>query len=171
MWTMQEVDLAGKRFLVWMHEIRHRGTFSKIAVAFTDLVEAVKGVENLKPLCDTWLQVSVTSNCNVYLQHHADIQSELDIITTDSLSTTRRSAALPFSVLAIVSGDQMLLDQAFDSLNGLAKVDNHESSDITKVHAFNILKIVLLDSKQAKLLDRYFERAVMTALHAFSSPK
>jgi len=100
-----------------------------------------------------------------------DKQNELDIITTDSLSTTRRSAALPFSVLAIVSADQTLLDKAFERLNELAKVDNSRSSDITKVHAFNILKIVLLDSKQAKLLDRYFERAVMTALHAFSSPK
>ena len=70
-----------------------------------------------------------------------------------------------------MSADQVLLDDAFESLNELAKVNNARSSDITKVHAFNILKIVLLDSKQAKLLDRYFERAVMTALHAFASPK
>jgi hypothetical protein len=78
---------------------------------------------------------------------------------------------LPYSVLAIVSYDQRLLDVAFDALIKLANVDNAESSDITKVHAFNILKIVLLDARQSKLLDRYFERAVMTALHAFASPK
>lgn len=74
-------------------------------------------------------------------------------------------------MLAIVAADVKLLDVAFEALNELARVDNTASSDITKVHAFNILKIVLLDAKQAKLLDRYFERAVMTALHAFASPK
>jgi hypothetical protein len=101
----------------------------------------------------------------------ADSQDELRIITTDSLSTTRRSAALPYSVLAIVANDVALLDQAFEVLNELARVDNTSSSDVTKVHAFNILKIVLLDARQSKLLDRYFERAVMTASHAFASPK
>jgi len=78
---------------------------------------------------------------------------------------------LPYSVLAIVANDMALLDQAFQALNELARVDNAASSDVTKVHAFNILKIVLLDARQSKLLDRYFERAVMTALHAFASPK
>ncbi len=73
-------------------------------------------------------------------------------------------------MLAIVSSDQKLLDVAFDALIKLASLES-KSSDTTKVHAFNILKIVLLDAKQSKLLDRYFERAVMTALHAFASPK
>ena len=58
MWNSEQVDLAGKRFLSWMHEIRHRGTFSKVALAFTELVDAVKGVDALKPLCSSWLQVS-----------------------------------------------------------------------------------------------------------------
>jgi hypothetical protein len=57
MWTEAQINDAGRRFLVWMHEIRHRGTFSKIAVAFTDVVDAVKGVESLKPLCHLWLKV------------------------------------------------------------------------------------------------------------------
>lgn len=74
-------------------------------------------------------------------------------------------------MLAIVAYDAELLDIAFEALNELASVENTASSDITKIHAFNILKIVLLDARQAKLLDRYFERAVMTALYAFSSPK
>lgn len=42
---------------------------------------------------------------------------------------------------------------------------------MTKVHAFNVLKIVLLDFRQTKLLDQYFERSVLTALEAFESPK
>lgn len=45
------------------------------------------------------------------------------------------------------------------------------TNDITKVHAFNVLQVVLPDAKQAKFLDRYFEKAVMTAIGAFESPK
>jgi hypothetical protein len=78
---------------------------------------------------------------------------------------------LPYSILSIVSGDEDLLDTAFLKLNTLAEIDNPSSSDITKVHAFNVIKIVLLDARQTKLLDRYFERAVLTALNAFASPK
>ena len=70
-----------------------------------------------------------------------------------------------------MASDQILLDMAIDRLDHLVRVDNTQSSDVTKVHAFNTLKIVLLDARQTKLLDRYFERAVMTALHAFSSAK
>jgi hypothetical protein len=45
------------------------------------------------------------------------------------------------------------------------------TNDVTKVHAFNVLQVVLPDAKQAKFLDRYFENAVMTAIGAFESPK
>jgi hypothetical protein len=92
-------------------------------------------------------------------------------ITNDTLSTTRRSAALPFSVLSIVAADKALLDRAVDKLIELGHVHNAQTSDTTKVHAFNILKIVLLDARQTKLLPRYFEKTVMTAVDAFASPK
>jgi hypothetical protein len=98
------------------------------------------------------------------------LKNEIANISADEISTTRRSAALPHSVLALVAGDQMLLDKVFDKLIVLASVDS-ASSDTTKVHAYNILKIVLLDSRQAKLFDRYLERAVVTALGAFTSPR
>jgi hypothetical protein len=77
---------------------------------------------------------------------------------------------LPYSVLAIVADDQILLDKAFDRLLNLAKLES-SSNDVTKVHAYNILKIVLLDSRQTKLFNRYFEKAVITALQAFASSK
>ena len=87
------------------------------------------------------------------------------------MSTTRRSAALPHSVLAIVTGDQDLLDKAFDRLIDLARADNTKSSDVTKVHALNILKVIVLDARQTRFFDRYFEKAVMTAVNVFASPK
>lgn len=60
MWTLQDVDMAGQSFLTWLHEIRHRGTFSHISNAFSRLVEIVKRDPSLKPLCYSWLKVSAT---------------------------------------------------------------------------------------------------------------
>jgi hypothetical protein len=39
------------------------------------------------------------------------------------------------------------------------------------VHCFNILRTVLLDARQSRLVPKYFERTVMTAVEAFSSAK
>lgn len=57
-WDRSEVDQAGHRFLTWMHEIRHRGTFTKLATAFASLIQAVKGIPDLRDLCTQWLDVS-----------------------------------------------------------------------------------------------------------------
>ncbi|ODO00815.1 hypothetical protein L198_03142 [Cryptococcus wingfieldii CBS 7118] len=151
-WSRSEVDSAGQTFLVWMHEIRHRGTFSKLASAFALLVEAVRPIDALADLCQGWLG------------------RELETISSDGLSTTRRSAALPYSILAIVSGSELLLERALLALLDFARVDNNKTSNVTKVHAFNVLKIVLLDAKQTKWFDVWFERGVITSLRAFESP-
>ena len=70
-----------------------------------------------------------------------------------------------------MAGDEALLGSSVQRLLNLASIDNTDSSDITKVHAFNILKIVLLDARQSKFLHKYFQDTVMTAVEAFPSPK
>ncbi|WVW86816.1 hypothetical protein I302_108871 [Kwoniella bestiolae CBS 10118] len=150
-WTRAEIDTAGECFLTWMHEIKHRGTFSKIAIAFAQLVEAVRPIPELRGLCEDWLQ------------------HELRTIASDQHSTTRRSAALPYSILSLVSFDEELLNTALSALLDLARVENKQTSNVTKVHAFNVLKIVLLDAKQTKWFGQWFEKGVMTALGAFES--
>ena len=57
-WSREEVDAAGKRFLTWTHEIRHRGTFSKLTAAFAGLVQTVKRIPSLADLPMSWLEVS-----------------------------------------------------------------------------------------------------------------
>ena len=59
-WDHTDVDQAGHRFLTWMHEVRHRGTFTKLATAFASLVQVVKGVPILRDLCTEWLDVSLS---------------------------------------------------------------------------------------------------------------
>lgn len=143
---------AGLTFLTWMHEVRHRGTFSKIAPALGLVVEAVKKHPEVRDLVDVWLG------------------HELDTIAEGTISTLRRSAALPYSLLAIVSSDQTLLDRAVDRLVNMARL-GPATADTTKVHAMNCLKIVLLDTKQARFFNRYFERTLTVALAAFGSSK
>ncbi|KAL7425015.1 hypothetical protein Q5752_000702 [Cryptotrichosporon argae] len=149
-WAAEDVDRSGRTFLLWLSEIRHRGTFAKIAPALGRLVDALRSVPGLHSTVSAW------------------IDRELEAITTDRHSTTRRSAALPYSILAIVCHSPVLLDRAVDRLTELARVEA-ASSDVTQVHAMNILKIVLLDARQNKVYTKYLERTLLVALEAFGS--
>lgn len=60
-WDAAELDAIGLQFLEWMHDIRHRGTFSRVALALGSVVEAVKAHESLKPLASNWLDVGALS--------------------------------------------------------------------------------------------------------------
>ncbi|GMK53867.1 hypothetical protein CspeluHIS016_0104530 [Cutaneotrichosporon spelunceum] len=148
-WSVAEVDAAGRTFLLWLHEIRHRGTFSRIAPAFGTVVDAVRGIPSLAHLTGEW------------------VDSQLDVVAEGKLSTLRRSAALPFTFLALLS-DPTQRDRALDTLLSMAAISS-PSSDATKVHAMNTLKIVLLDAKQAHALPRYLEQTLTTSLQAFGS--
>ncbi|ORX37814.1 putative death-receptor fusion protein-domain-containing protein [Kockovaella imperatae] len=150
-WSRDDIESAGKRLLSWLHEVRHRGTFSKIASSLARLVDSVYRIASLRPLVYSWLDL------------------ELETITSSTFSTTRRSAALPYSILSIVVADYDLLKIAVDRLLAVAAVRNDASDDATKIHAFNILKIILLDSRTSQYLDRSFERAILVALAAFES--
>lgn len=57
-WSPSEVDHAGHHFLTWLHEVRHRGTFSKIAPAFGWVVDVVRRTD-MKDLVKEWLEVSL----------------------------------------------------------------------------------------------------------------
>lgn len=151
MWSETEVDAAGHTFLTWLHEIRHRGTFSKIAPALGAVVDAVRARPGMSHLAGRWLD------------------AELATVEEGRLSTLRRSAALPFSFLALVSGDKAQLDRAVDRLLAMAALSS-QTSDTTKVHAMNTLKIVLLDAKQARHFPLYLERTLTVSLQAFGSP-
>lgn len=114
--------------------------------------EAVKPRKELTGLVESW------------------VEEELDTVVLGQLSTLRRSAALPYSFLALVSADEALLDTSIQRLVDMAKL-GPETKDETKVHAMNTLKIVLLDGKQTRFLSRYLERTLLVALRAFESSK
>lgn len=151
-WSKEDIRRAGFNFLTWLHEIRHRGTYARIAPALASIVQAAKQRTELADLVPAWLE------------------HELATVAKGQLSTLRRSAGLPYSILAIVAGDETLLDRAVGELNTMAQV-NAPTSDETKVHAMNCLKIVLVDAKQTRLLPRYLEATILVSLAAFASSK
>ncbi|TXT12824.1 hypothetical protein VHUM_01225 [Vanrija humicola] len=149
-WNREDGNKAGRTFLIWLHEIRHRGTFSRIAPSLALVVDAVKPRKEFAGLVESW------------------VEEELETVALGQLSTLRRSAALPYSFLALVSSDEALLDTAVERLIDMAKL-GPDTKDETKVHAMNTLKIVLLDGKQTRFLPRYLERTLLVALRAFES--
>lgn len=148
-WSAEDVDAAGGVFLTWLHEIRHRGTFAKIAPALGHVVDACAR-PGLSHLPAAWLD------------------TELATVEEGKLSTLRRSAALPYAFLALV-GERAQLDRAVDRLLTMASLSS-PTSDTTKVHAMNTLKTVLLDARQARLYPLYLERTLTVSLQAFGSP-
>jgi hypothetical protein len=57
-WSRDQVEEAGQLFLTWSHEIRHQGTFSKISLAFGQVVQCLRSLPVLRDLIETWLDVS-----------------------------------------------------------------------------------------------------------------
>jgi hypothetical protein len=51
-----DIEGIGQLFLEWLHEVRHRGTFSKLAPAFSRAVHVVR--DEHPHLCRSWLEVS-----------------------------------------------------------------------------------------------------------------
>lgn len=62
LWSDDEIISSGDLFLIWLHEIRHRGTFSKLSLAFGRVIEVVRPFEEvvdagLAGCCMRWLLV------------------------------------------------------------------------------------------------------------------
>ena len=102
-------------------------------------------------------------------------QSLLESITSQQISTTRRSAGLPFSFLAIFSAilpsDKTSFTCAFDRLFEISESKSDKISDESRVHAMNTLRTVFSDGKLAKYLVPYVERAFILAISMFWSTR
>lgn len=153
-WSSAEIKAVGDLYLTWLYHIRHRGTFSHIAPDFERFInvtsQTVMPGESDRTLREYWLS------------------TQLDIISEGTASTTRRSAAIPFCVLALVQSSKPLFTLAHDRLVGLAQ--NPESSDKTKVHALHTIRVTVLDARQSKFLGEFYEKTAITALSGCKSP-
>ena len=91
-------------------------------------------------------------------------QTQLAVVAAGTASTTRRSAAIPFCILALVQASPKLFAYAHRRLVEI--VESGETPDPAKVHALHTLRVVVLDARQTKILGDFFELTVLTALSA-----
>ena len=84
------------------------------------------------------------------------------MVAAGTTSTTRRSAAIPFCILALIQASLPLFSHAHQRLVQIA--ESHDIPDPAKVHALHTLRVIVLDARQSKMLGEYFERTALVAL-------
>lgn len=102
-------------------------------------------------------------------------QGHLEAIVTAGISTTRRSAALPFIILglmmAILPYDRAVFSESLERLFGIAESTTGEIKDESRVHAMNTIRTIYLDSKGGVAAAQWIERGFILSLRLFWSPK
>lgn len=162
-WTRQEVELVGSRFHEYLLSIRHRGCFMAIASNYQTFISSIvsaAGRTDLTSLPEEWLK------------------ARLDESRSTSLSYTRRSAGLPYLILAIVNSttytDPALLDLATASLFEIADEHktpmNKDAVVNTAVHAINTLRMMFLETQIGIQMLMHAEKGFSLAINSFRSP-
>ncbi|GAA6013372.1 hypothetical protein JCM8202_003123 [Rhodotorula sphaerocarpa] len=158
-WHLDEICAIGDLFGSWMRLARHRGTVANLHPCYTRSAEALMAAGK------DWAEVQQLPR--VWLQDY------LQAIVSAGISTTRRSAALPFVILglmmAILPYDRTAFDSALDRLFGIAESDGGEISDESRVHAMNTIRTIYLDSKGGVAAAKLIERGFMLSLKLFWS--
>ncbi|KAL1925231.1 uncharacterized protein VTP21DRAFT_114 [Calcarisporiella thermophila] len=152
---------ACQLFRVMLTSIRHRGAFSAVYPGYVELCTRLRAsshpkFSDLPALC---------------LEEH--IQSILE----QSISITRRSAGLPFCVLAVVSsephGRHVLLPMAMNRFIEIASrptsPDADQTLDLPQVHAFNVLRTIFTDAKLGQDVLPFVAEGYEVAIRGFSS--
>lgn len=158
LWQKAQVTWVSTLFTNFMLKVRHRGAFESIAISFSSYCAVLSSHPD--PVISS--------------QPSALLKDQLGALLSGShLSTTRRSAGLPHFVLAILDGtlsrDSKLTD---DTLSALLDVleEPVTGNGERQVHAANIVRLLVLDTKLASRVTLQTSRAFVLAIRAFESP-
>jgi len=98
---------------------------------------------------------------------------------SNKISITRRSAGMPFLILAILLSEQnsnkVLLPHALSVLIDIARQPfdtetYNEKCDLPQVHAMNILRSIFRESKLSDDISAYVTDTMILTLEGFKSP-
>ena len=140
--SADKVEYYGLMIQSQLTSIRHKGAFSSIFPSFvllcTELLQSPQSSLHSLPL--KWLKECLDENSLVYHK--------------DTMSFTRRSAGIPFCILALVKSESnlkqhILLHCAMDSLLSVLKknlLSRNAQSEFPIIHTFNILRSLIKDS-------------------------
>ena len=155
-------------YLNYLMEARHRGAFELTYVGFVRLCRCL-WVPSTDSLCDlptNWLEEVLSS-----LRNNDSQESQLKLLSC----ATRRSAGLPYLVLAILANEPKHLNSKYlsitvETLTILAdkSVDTNEDV-IVKVHCLNILRALFKDNKLRDLMHQYVPKTFSLVIGSVSS--
>ncbi|EFP93202.2 uncharacterized protein PGTG_19441 [Puccinia graminis f. sp. tritici CRL 75-36-700-3] len=156
--SYQDLTEIGELFEQWLLEIRHRGAFGAIHASYSGLCDALCALP--KESASSQLPV-------LWLQAH------ISAITSRKISTTRRSAGMPYCILsacqALSRSNPNQLRESLSTILSLA--ESQEISSEVQVHILNTLKILLTDGKvSAQFSSVLIERSYNLAIKTFVSP-
>ncbi|KAI7935524.1 hypothetical protein MJO28_016395 [Puccinia striiformis f. sp. tritici] len=155
--SYEDLKQIGELFEQWLLEIRHRGAFGAIHASYSSLCDSLcslpkKSIPSQLPVI--WLQAHISA------------------ITSRKISTTRRSAGLPYCILSTCQAlSKSNTNKLRDSLSTiLSLAESQEISSEVQVHILNTLKILLTDGKVcAQFTSALIERSFDLAINSFVS--
>lgn len=103
------------------------------------------------------------------LDNDSGSQSDLTALRVATASTTRRSAAIPYSILALVHGDKVLFTEACNLLLQVAENEGDRYTSLVQTHALNTLNVIILDARQSGFFPLVAEQTTTTALRKIAS--
>lgn len=158
LWPLQDIEKVAERYHHYLLNIRHRGCFTALAdsyEAFLTTLSRVSSWPELQELPEKWLKKRLSASVD------------------DTLSFTRRSAGLPYLILATLvasrSKRSQLLQLSMDHLFQVAQDNTTESNNNVQVHSINTLRSIFLESKLGPAVLPYAERGFLLSIHSFRS--
>ncbi|GAA5873994.1 hypothetical protein JCM16303_002654 [Sporobolomyces ruberrimus] len=158
-WRLEEICEMGDLFADWLRRIRHRGASMTLHPCYSRaagvLLVAGKDWPEVANLPGEWLD------------YH------LDSIVSSRISFTRRSAAIPFLLVGLLTtilpSSRPTFEHGFARLFEIAESTSADVPDESRVHAMNTLRTAFLDAKCAGAIGPFVERAFLLSISLFWS--
>ncbi|GEQ71970.1 hypothetical protein JCM33374_g5656 [Metschnikowia sp. JCM 33374] len=145
-----------------LSNISHRGAFSAIYPTFVQACQLCYGTDlDKKPL--EWLEAN------------------LKLLETKEQLISRRSAGLPFLLIAILNSSssnqtriQSFIELTFSELFRVAQIEyvlaDDEKNDLPQVHAFNCMRYIFRESSLSHFVSNHLEKALEVSLIFLDHP-
>ncbi|GAA5960789.1 hypothetical protein JCM3765_000817 [Sporobolomyces pararoseus] len=158
-WKLEEIHEMGDLFADWLRRIRHRGAAMTLHPCYSRaagvLLTAGKDWPEVGNLPAEWLN------------YH------LDSIISSKISFTRRSAAIPYLLVGLLTtilpSSRSTFEHGFSRLFEIAESTSTDIPDESRVHAMNTLRTAFLDAKCAGAIGPFIERAFLLSISLFWS--
>ncbi|KAJ8917148.1 hypothetical protein NQ315_012640 [Exocentrus adspersus] len=151
----------GKFFIEIFIESKHKGVFEKAFVGFAVICEAF------------WVSKNSNLNClpKVWLKEALDICTGEE--ECDDLSWTRRSAGLPFLILAVlttepVANNRATFHETMRKLLAISQIKD-KSYEKYKIHSMNVLRMIFRHSRLGEAVAFYVSSGIKLAFTCFKT--